>query len=453
MKLDTLDIMVCPDCKSNFKVEKIFRRNKDRIISGIIGCKCCNYPILDRILMYEKPVPDKHILNTKYLMELLSTGREDAAIALPLEEKKLDKALLYFVYMLKSIGIFKKSLHPLLSLIRYQKKKRYNEYFSKDISFFYLMNRLKPNTWGDYLKHRFSTDSFWTIYPLIPLLRKKNDIILDLGCGAGHGAHVVSKKVSPRKLICVDRDYTLLQIAKRYFARNAEFICQDLNNPLPFRDEIFSSIIMLDSFHYVANRARLANELERVIKLDGVLLIPHLHNALVENISPGFPIEPLTLKKLFQKLSTYTIPENSLLNDFIQKAELDLTKEYQEQIIKNSQAVTMVGTNDNQLFEKYKYLSLHQEKSLQNPIINPIYSLKRENDKIILERKPPNALFIKEYPFSMEFLPRKYIIPAKISNTVVGRKIQKIDYTSNDKKVYDDMIDKFVIIDAPKGYL
>jgi SAM-dependent methyltransferase len=324
MMLKTVDIMICPDCKSNFEIKEIFKRNEDRIIAGIIGCKCWSYPILDEILIFDK----KQIMNTNYLIELLRTGKIETATTSPLELKKFDKILLHFYSLIKRAGVIKKPSNSFTALMTSLKKKRYNEYFAKNRTFFKLMNELKPNTWGDYLKHRFSAESFWSMYPFIPLLKEKNDMILDLGCGAGHVAYIVSKNVSPRKLICVDRDYTLLQTAKRFFAGDAEFICQNLNNPLPFKDGVFSSIIMLDSFHYVANRANLANDLERMLISDGLLLISHLHNSLIETVAIGFALEPSAWESLFSKLKIKSIPEKELIVNLLEKNKLDLIKEY-----------------------------------------------------------------------------------------------------------------------------
>ena len=450
MKLETIDIMVCPDCKSNFEIKNIFKRNEERIIAGIIGCKCWSYPILDEILIFDK----KQIMNTHYLMELLRMGKIDTAISSPLDVKKLDRLLLYFYHFLKSAGSFKK-LSPIIDAFTISlKKRRYNEYFGKNMTFFNLMNQLKPNTWGYYLKHRFSAESFWSIYPFIPILRENSDMILDLGCGAGHVAYVLSKNVSPKKLICIDRDYTLLQIAKRFFASDAEFICQDLNNPLPFKDGVFSLIIMLDSYHYVANRARLANDIERMLRSNSVLLISHLHNSLVETIARGFVLEPLGWESLFSKLKIKSIPEKELIVGLINENKLDLKKEYPIAELNKSRAITIIGTNDLELFKVYNNVHKPLLDGSKNLIINPIYNIRAKNGKIVLERKVSDERFRTEFPLSMKHFPKFIDLDKSFTNILEGRKLKlPSKMPKNEQNGIEDMIRNFIILEVPKRYI
>lgn len=450
MKLETIDIMVCPDCKSNFEVKEIFKRNDNRIIAGIMGCKCWSYPILDEILIFDK----KQIMNTNYLMELLRTGKIDTAINSPLDVKKLDRLLLYFNHFLKRTGGLTKLSSFFNSSIISLKKRRYNEYFGKNMTFFELMNQLKPNTWGYYLKHRFSAESFWSIYPFIPILRENNDMILDLGCGVGHVAYVLSKNVSPKKLICIDRDYTLLQIAKRFFASDAEFICQDLNNPLPFKDGVFSSIIMLDSYHYVANRARLANDIERMLRSNCVLLISHLHNSLVETIARGFVLEPSAWESLFPKLKIKSIPEKELIMDLINKNDLNLKREYPIVELNKSRAITIVGTNDLELFNMYNNVHKSLLDGNRNLIINPIYNIRTKNGKIILERKVSDDRFRTEFPLSMKHFPKSIDLEKSFTSILEGRKLKLPSKMSkNVQNKIENMIRNFIILEVPKRYI
>jgi len=402
-------------------------------------------------LIYKKLSFNGGLSSTAYLIERLGIKHVEDAIALPLKGGRIEKSLLDMHIFLSSFGGFRRSLYPILALIRHRKREMYKK-LSRDLSFFDIMSIIEPNTWGDYLKHRFSSQTFWSLYPFIPLIERKNDRILDLGCGAGHASFVLSKNMNPKKLVCADDNYTLLFLAKRFMAMDANFICLDANSPLPFSDNFFSSIVMMDSLHYLPNRALIGKECRRMLKKHGLLLLLHLHNALKDNINIGFALSPSTWKGLFQWLNPSLIPENSLIEDLMLRFELDLTKTYNNEILNGSNAVSLIGTEDNVLFDKYYNLDSYLEKNLQNPIINPIYKLKHRNKEVILERKPPNDIFVVEYPLSMRFLPKEYSVSPEVLKTIENQKAGKLYNVSKDK-MFSEMLRRFIFIDTPKGYV
>jgi len=64
------------------------------------------------------------------------------------------------------------------------------------------------------LKHRFSSETLWSLNPFIVLLEKKKGKILDLGCGAGHASYLINKFLKPELLILADYDYSLIYLAR-----------------------------------------------------------------------------------------------------------------------------------------------------------------------------------------------------------------------------------------------
>lgn len=454
MKFDTLEILICPDCKSHLRIAEIINKNDTKIINGIVECECCEYPILDEILFFEKPTPAKHILNTRYLIELLRTNRMDAAIALPLKEGKIDNILLKIFYLLEVNIKLKRSVQPLLSLVRSIKKRRFQKYFGKNISFFKFINHYKSNETGDLLTHRFSTDQFWSIYPFIPLLRKKNETILNLGCEVGHLAYVIENKVNPNKLICIDNNYTMMQIAKSYFTFDADFVYSDMNEPLPFRNESLSSIVMMDSHNRIPYWDKLACNLEAVISDDGVLLLSSPHDIHHEKEGNYHKLIPVIGKELFKKLNTYIFPESEIIEKFMKKYEFDLAKIDPMESFENEMAISILCTNENGLLQKYENLDLLLENNIRNPIINPIYNLERRGENsITLIRNPPSDLFIKEYPLSMKYLPKNISIPLELLNEIKEHKNGRQFKISSNKALMNDLIKKFVIIDVPDKFL
>lgn len=83
----------------------------------------------------------------------------------------------------------------------------------------------------------------WTSYlEMLPI--KDTDIILDLGCGMGHVARLLSERVS--KVISIDANLKLLDEAKRMNSKdNIEYVNMDLRNlnesKFPLADGIWTS--------------------------------------------------------------------------------------------------------------------------------------------------------------------------------------------------------------------
>ena len=293
-----------------------------------------------------------------------------------------------------------------------------------------------------YLKHRFSSQSFWSLYPFIPLLREKPKRVLDMCCGAGHASFVISKYVNPDELICVDEEFKSLYLAKKYFAKKkAEFVCIDANYPLPFKDDIFSSVLMIDAFHYVDACALLAKEFERVLSKEGMLLLLHIHNALVENIGAGQPLSPSTWKGLFD-LDVIALPEKNVIEDFILSDQLDLSKKYSKEELNLSDAISIIGGVNLDYFDGIWKDILEIRDNL---IINPIYKLKEEGDKILLKRESPSEFFRKEYPLTEKYLPERCEINKKFVN-------ERSVCVSGEDEI-EDLMRKFVVIHVPEKYI
>ena len=428
MKHGLLELIRCPYCGTDFEIGEIYSENEEEIINGYIKCECNEYPILEGILIL-KNIPTK-----EYIIEYLKNKEIEKAIALPFGSCVNDICRVVDITKAKLGGkFFKKSL---LVFVNYFSKKRYGRYSNKNLSFCDVLGSGPSDT---YFKHRFSTQTFWSTYPFIPLLRKKQKRILDVCCGAGHVSFVISKYVNPDELICVDGDFKSLYLAKKYFS-NAEFINIDANYQLPFKDDIFSSILMLDAFQYIDARVLLAKEFERVLDQEGFLLLLHLHNALAKNVAAGKPLSPSTWMGLFN-LNVIALPEKNLIEDFILKDRLDLSKKYSEKEL-NVSDLSIIGGVDLDCFDGI-WKDIFNIKD--NLIINPIYKMKERGDKILLEREFPSESFRKEYPLTEQYLPQKCTINKRL---VKGRSV-----CVSDLDEIEDLMRKFVIINVPKNYI
>ena len=434
MKTELLKQMKCPYCGTDFEIEDVYEENGDDIINGCIRCECGEYPILGGILILKKD-------NTKrYILEFLKKKNVREAVAFSVGE--------HIGYVCDIMAYLESGAHYKLNKIlsalvrvRHLMKNTYKKYSDKNISFCEVFG---SSSYEIYLKHRFSAASFWSLYPFVPLLKRNRKRILDLGCGMGHASFIISTYVKPEELVCADHTFKSLYLAKKYFAKDAQFICLDANYPLPFKDDIFSSILMMDAFHYVDARALLAKEFERVLNQEGMLFLLHLHSALTENISFGEPLSPSTWLSLFNNLNVVAMPEKSIVEDFILRDRFDLSKKYSEEELNFSDAISVIGGGNFNL-DCFDGIWKDVFNIKNNLVINPIYKMKEEGDKILLEREFPSESFKKEYPLTEKYLPERSVIDKRF---VKGRSVCVSD---SDKIV--DLMRKFVVINVPEKYI
>ncbi|HJH27789.1 MAG TPA: hypothetical protein C5S37_13735, partial [Methanophagales archaeon] len=183
---ELLKLMKCPYCGTDFEIDEVYSENEERVMNGCIKCECNEYPILEGILIL-KNTPAK-----EYIIEYLKKGEIEKAVALSLRDYTNDICRVADFIEPKPFGkLFKKNL---LSFVNSYSKKIYKKYSDKSLSFCEV---LRNGSYEIYLKHRFSSQTFWSLYPFIKLLRKKRERILDVCCGAGHASFVISKYVIP----------------------------------------------------------------------------------------------------------------------------------------------------------------------------------------------------------------------------------------------------------------
>lgn len=455
MKKELLKLMRCPCCGTDFEIEKICSENEKGIVNGLIRCECDEFPIIESILILKRGYTKEPIIKSIKKME--STEEFVALLFGNYFDNVITEDICKFASFLESKGMYGQILGKiLLIIVKHRTEKSYKKYSSKNLSFY---DTLGNNPWGVYLKHRFSLESFWSIYPFIPLLKKNKKRILDMCCGMGHVSFVISKYINPSELICVDASFSNLYLAKKYFAPDAEFICLDGNYPLPFKDGIFSSGLMMDAFHYIDARASLANELERVLHPEGLLLFLHVHNSLVHNLGAGKPLPPSVWINLFNDLNVKALPEKKVVEDFIFKDKLDLLKEYSENEINSSNAINIIVSKNKSLFDIYEKIGSDFLKNKRNLIINPLYEIRNERKKIVLERASIRSasmkeLFICDCPLSEKYLPKTCIIDnEEVMKALKERRVNVNMISEENLRYIEELMMKFVIINAPQKYV
>ncbi|MDD5086016.1 MAG: methyltransferase domain-containing protein [Candidatus Omnitrophica bacterium] len=324
MKLSTLSILACPNCKAGGLRPKVFVRGEEEgtIKEGTLYCDSCSqwYPVAGFIPVL---VNDSSLLN---------------------EEKKLF-AERWDVDIGKSVGAVRE-----LDLF----KKRQIEHYNKD-AFVY--------------DHLVAGSIFWrasdwnTIYRWLDFI-SKGALVLDLGCGTGRcsiplaasGKTVIGVDISKemlKKAICKSKDSVP--------ANMPEYIMADAEN-LPFKEAIFDAIIGFGILHHVSSPERAMKQVSRVLKNDGKFY------ALENNKSRfRFLFEVLMrLKKLWnEEGGSHPLISAGEIREWGLKSDIDISTESSTFIpphlfnLLNVERAKKLLVNTDKLFEKLPFFHGH----------------------------------------------------------------------------------------------
>lgn len=158
---------------------------------------------------------------------------------------------------------------------------------------------------------------FLTNKPWFSAYLKKTDVLLDLGCGNGQNSIKASYMV--KRVIGVDLNRDILnqavQTAKRRKRKNISFKNFNLEKKLNFQNNYFDKVLFLDVLEHLKKREQILQELKRIIKPGGLLLL-------------GVPNSQTSWKKLQREAGfcSYSDPDHKI--EFSQKQIEKLVNKY-----------------------------------------------------------------------------------------------------------------------------
>jgi ubiquinone/menaquinone biosynthesis C-methylase UbiE len=101
-----------------------------------------------------------------------------------------------------------------------------------------------------------------------------DEVILDIACGTGELERILVNNYPNLNIIGVDISEKMLDVAKSKFpnSQQIEFLKASANS-LPFPDSSFDTIISASAFHYFNNPVNALQEMKRVLKPNGKVII------------------------------------------------------------------------------------------------------------------------------------------------------------------------------------
>jgi len=364
MELRLISILQCPLCKQSLELKAKYKELNEDLIGGKLSCTCSEYYVIQGIVIFDKKI------NNSIKLLINEDFNYDASY----------EKILSFITEQKSEIIFS------------------NNVFSK------ACQALFDQKFVDYLTYRYSCKSFFESIAFFPIVQE--NLILDLGSGAGHFSSLMSFYFSNTNIVSADQNLLLLLISKKYFGLK-NLVLADFDKKFPFMNKVFSTVFCSDTFHYIDNKELASSEMKRVVSQEGIILILHLHNYLQNNYFPGKPLTPEKYSSLFENSKTFS--NKIILKDYFEKDSLDLKNIHSIEDLNSSQTLSLVYSQTGKIYEKFdNLLSFFFVEKLYLP--NKIYKIKNSSNKLILELENLSLLYVKEHLLEEKYFPRTLTI-------------------------------------------
>ena len=436
-----LELLRCPFCGTRVSLVEndALVRAGDRIESGVLGCECCAFPVVDGIPVM---IADDR---TQDAMHLLEAGQGEAAL----------------FALLGLDGTNGEAFRELLTRLPRQppppKATASHAEASRvggsgegaraggHATYQEALAILCHDAEGTCFVYRFSDPTYVMAQAILQAIalqpRPLKGRRLDLCGGTGHLTRVLIDLEPPDSTVLADLFFWKLWLARRFTTPGCERVCCDANLPLPFAHETFSLVVLADAFPYIWHKRLLAEEMIRLSVPDGVVVMPHLHSALGENFSAGNTLTPGAYRDLFMARQPRLFSDEFLLTQVLERARVDLTHDASPADLGTEPSFTLIASGRADLFRRYE---LPIDQAVTGELkVNPLYRIERQGSSSILTLTFPTPEYEEEFGACRRYLPDRVTVHADLTGAILPEMLGPEG---------DELRRRRVIIDAPPHY-
>jgi len=423
----------CPYCGSGFEEVLRLPNGNTHIPAsghyGVLQCGCAEYPVLDGIPVLQ------HVEGLQQIMQHVKQGNAHHALLQAMNVFRIKWAhrtrwhqARYYMNCRRLTTDAQLTFQDAVGLVR------------------------KPKGFADYLFHRYANPSFLSDMTLLPVVEtfvrsrttRARVKILDLACGAGHSSLLLTQSFPEVSVIAADQDFVSLYLARRFLAPGAEFVCYDVEAPSPFADDAFDVVHCLDAFHYFKSKRAVVAELERVAQPDALWLFPHLHNALVENVTAGIPLSVEGYFRCFERVNPTIVDEATLLDNRCGTRDADPFRQRPLSELSGAPTLALVSNAPTPPGNGTLYSWLRANR--RNLGVNPIYRGEWAGETLRLEMQWPNEVLHRECRHVENILPKTLEVRREDLRSLLSE-----GEAVNDQLVLD-LLCRFVIVPLAPQY-
>lgn len=403
MRIETLDLLRCPFCGVRPAVVEnaALERDRQRIESGVLGCECCAFPVVAGIPVLTADDAARGATRA------LEAGRRDEALHRLLGLEGARRA----AFVERTADARPPTYRDLLPLLCLDAE-------------------------ADYLLYRFSDPTFLLVEALLDVLGRGErpaaagtgtapdpghaaaaaGLALDLCGGSGHITRVLLRQPACAGAVVADVRFWKLWLAARIVAPECEPVCCDANNPLPFADARFATVLLSDAFPYVWHKRLLAGEMRRVAARDGLIVMPHLHSAHGENHAAGDTLSPAAYRDLFAALDPRLFDDRRLLDDLLERRVVDLARDTPPEACRDTPSITLVAGRN---AAPYRRHDVPDRLDVTGVLaVNPLYRAERAGGVSRLALRFPSPEYEDEFALARRYLPARVTVAADLAGAV-----------------------------------
>ena len=412
-----LDLLRCPFCGTRLAlVENDALVRRGAVVElGVLGCECCAFPIVAGVPVL---IADEA---TRDALHALEADQHEAA------------------------------LFTLLGLDG-ERAERFGALLVRDAEATYreALEILSPDAEGAYFLYRFSDPTFLTAEALVRAVRQHDAIVpgpvLDLCGGSGHLTRVLAGLGPPdpsaaHDTVVADLHFWKLWLATRFTARGCAAVCCDAGAPLPFTRDLFSMVVLADAFPYIWQKRLCADEMMRVTRPDGIVVMPHLHSALGDNFSAGDTLSPLAYQDLCAPYHPRLFSDAELFEGVLAHRVVDLSRDLSPAELGDEPALTLVAGRPAGLFRRR---AVPDTLCVAGEIrVNPLYRVERRDGRSVLTLTFPTREYEAEFGACRRYLPDTVTVDADLTGALDPARLGSR---------YPELRRRRVFIDAPSCY-
>jgi len=344
MHISTFDILRCPYCggRLDLVASSFHERDGDDLRTGILGCQCCVFPVVDGI-------PVMHL-------------QPNATAARELVERRQPALARRTMFGLDEDPATAERVEALLA--------------SPDATYRAVVDAFGEHLEGGYFLYRFADPTFIVGHALVRAVAGTvlagGGRAIDICGGSGHLTRSLADlDGSP---VLADLYFAKVWLARRFTAPGCEPVCCDGNSPMPFARGAFRYAMCSDAFMYIWTKRQFVLDMLRLIDGDvpGAAMISHTHNQCTWTPSHGQPLTPDGYRHLFETIEPRIFGESGLFADVLRGGPLDLSRVDRTATLESEQALAIVASSDARVFTPHP-LEPPPSRPAGEFLVNPLY--------------------------------------------------------------------------------
>jgi SAM-dependent methyltransferase/uncharacterized protein YbaR (Trm112 family) len=401
MKRSLVEALACPFCGDGFRLAEADPVGAE-IVNGVLECGCDRFPLIAGIPVILKDLSDR-------VRSAVEKRQWSDALVLMVLSEQSDPFWLRVSRVVgrqPGFGVLGAAITKVLEKAWAHRFADLLEPCGAAPALLDLMVGLTGNReFGFYLHYKLGQPRHLVALAMGELLDPGTGPVLDLGCGPGQITGYLQVRAGGQPVIGCDRSFGLLTIAHRRVAPDTDFVCCDVESPLPFKDGQFGTLYSFDAFHHVRNKRRLAQELTRVGRADALCCLGSVRNALVEHDFRDEFITPDLFDRLAEGRPHRLVADANLLDRYLEGLGPDLAHSDSQNLLQTAELMTLVVSGDAGRLRTYGAFETWPH-AVGRLGLNPLYvATGQTNDRVSLSLRFPSAHYEAENRACLRYMP------------------------------------------------